>query len=96
MMNRTMMMAFLLLTACVSEANPRYLGPPIPAPGVDACGAAELQDIVGEDRRILQTIRFAVPVRIIEPGTAVTQDYSPNRLNIYIGGGGVIESISCG
>jgi Peptidase inhibitor I78 family len=95
-MKRMMMMAFLLLSACVPEPDPRYLGPPIPAPGVDACGAAELQDMVGEDRRILQTIRFAVPVRIIEPGTAVTQDYSPNRLNIYIGGGGVIESISCG
>jgi hypothetical protein len=96
-MTRAMVLTtVLLLGACVQEPDPRYLGPPIPAPGADACGAAELQDMVGDDRRILQTIRFAVPVRIIEPGQAVTQDYSPNRLNIYIGGGGVIESISCG
>ncbi len=88
--------AVVLLSACTQQTDPRYLGPPIPAPGFDACGAAELQDMVGENRRILQTIRFAVPVRIIEPGQAVTQDYSPNRLNIYIGGGGIIESISCG
>ena len=94
---RGVMTAFVLaLAGCVPEKDPRFLGPPIPAPGVDACGAAELQDMVGEDRRILQTIRFAVPVRIIEPGQAVTQDYSPARLNIYVGAGGVIESISCG
>ncbi len=95
-MKRITMMAALLLAACVPEKDPRFLGPPIPAPGADACGAAELQDMVGQDRRVLQTIRFAVPVRIIEPGTAITQDFSAQRLNIYIGGGGVIESISCG
>lgn len=96
-MKRTMMMAALLtLAACVPETDPRYIGPPIPAPGADACGAAELQDMVGGSRRILQTIRFAVPVRIIEPGQAVTQDYSPTRLNIYIDGDDTIASISCG
>jgi hypothetical protein len=96
-MKRSVMMAVLLaLAACVPEKDPRYLGPPIPAPGVDACGAAELQDMVGGPRRVLETIRFAVPVRIIEPGQAVTQDYSPNRLNISIGEDNNIASISCG
>lgn len=96
-MKHVVMMAGLLaLAACVQQADPRYLGPPIPAPGADACGAAELQDMVGGSRRMLETIRFAVPVRVIEPGMAVTQDYSPNRLNIFIGDDGNIASISCG
>ncbi len=91
-----MMASILALTACVQQTDPRFLGPPIPAPGVDACGAAELQDMVGGSRRVLETIRFAVPVRVIEPGMAVTQDYNPARLNIYIGEDGNIASISCG
>lgn len=96
-MKRTALMIFILtLAACVQQTDPRYLGPPTPAPGIDACGAAELQDMVGGPRRMLETIRFAVPVRIIEPGMAVTQDYNPNRLNIYIGDDGNIASISCG
>jgi hypothetical protein len=97
MMTRAMTMAFVLaLAACVPETDPRYLGPPIPAPGVDACGAAELQDMVGGSRRVLETIRFAVPVRVIEPGQAVTMDYNPNRLNILIDEGDTIASIRCG
>lgn len=86
----------LLLAACVPETDPRFLGPPIPAPGVDACGAAELQDMVGQPRRVLDTIRFAVPVRIIEPGQAVTADFSPNRLNILLDDAGIITEIRCG
>ncbi len=82
------------LAACIPQ-DPRYIGPPIPAPGADACGAAELQDMVGRPRSILATMRFAVPVRIIEPGMAVTMDYSPNRLNFEIGEDGTITKISC-
>jgi Peptidase inhibitor I78 family len=97
MMKRGVMTAFVLvLGACVPEPDPRYLGPPVPAPGADACGAAELEDMVGGSRRVLETIRFATPVRIIEPGQPVTQDFSPARLNILIGEDGTIASISCG
>jgi hypothetical protein len=55
-----------------------------------------LEDMVGGSRRVLETIRFATPVRIIEPGQPVTQDFSPARLNILIGEDGTIASISCG
>ncbi len=96
-MTRAMVLtSVLLLAACVQGTGPRDVGPPVPSTGVDACGAAELQDMVGQPRRILQTMKFAVPVRMIEPGQAVTQDYSPNRLNIYINADRTIASISCG
>jgi hypothetical protein len=85
----------LALTACQPTQDPRFLGPPEQAPGVDACGAAELADMVGEPKTILQTMRFAVPVRVIEPGTAVTADFQPNRLNFEIAGDGTITKIAC-
>jgi hypothetical protein len=96
-MKRWVMMAVLpVLAACVQQTDPRFLGPPIPAPGVDACGAAELQDMVGKPRRVLETIRFAVPVRIIEPGQPVTADFSESRLNILLDEAGIITEIRCG
>ncbi|MGL4321643.1 MAG: I78 family peptidase inhibitor [Paracoccaceae bacterium] len=85
----------LALCACQPAQDPRFLGPPEQAPGVDACGAAELADMVGEPKTILETMKFAVPVRVIEPGMAVTADYSPNRLNFEIAEDGTIAKIAC-
>jgi hypothetical protein len=90
----------LALAACQPAPDPRYLGPPDQAPpdqapGVDACGAAELADMVGQPKSILQTMKFAVPLRVIEPGMAVTEDFSPNRLNFEIGEDGLITRIAC-
>ncbi len=85
----------LALAACQPATDPRFLGPPEQAPGVDACGAAELADMVGEPKTILDVMKFAVPVRVIEPGTAVTADYSPERLNFEIAEDGTIAKIAC-
>lgn len=62
---------------------------------VDACGASELQDMVGQSRDVLATMKFAVPVRVIEPGMAVTADFQANRLNFNIAEDGTIASIAC-
>jgi Peptidase inhibitor I78 family len=61
----------------------------------DACGAAELQDMVGQSQDELARMKFAVPVRVITPGMAVTADYQANRLNFTIGEDGNIASITC-
>jgi hypothetical protein len=89
------LLALGLLTACQSAPDPRFLGPPEQAPGVDACGAAELQDMVGDPRSILDSMRFAVPLRVITPGTAITADFQANRLNFEIGDDGTITGIAC-
>lgn len=81
----------MALAGCVVEA------PPVPdLPPEGACGAPGLQGLVGQHRRVLETMRFAVPVRVIEPGMAVTMDYSPQRLNIELDAGGRITRVSCG
>ena len=84
----------LTLAACVGGPAPVPLATP-DRNIADACGAAELQDMVGQSRDILATMKFAVPVRVIEPGMAVTMDFQPNRLNFAIGEDGTISSITC-
>lgn len=102
-LNVPMLLSVLMLAACQPQTDPRYLGPPDAAPdaaldaalGVDACGASELQDMVGAPKSILAAMKFAVPVRVIEPGMAVTADFSANRLNFEIDADGTIARIGC-
>lgn len=73
--------------------------PPPPATGADpdACGAAALQDLVGQDEGALAAMTFpADRVRVIGPDTAVTMDYRPDRLNIEVGRDGTILRVYCG
>lgn len=60
------------------------------------CGAPDLQGLVGQPRTVLDTMRFAGPIRIVEPGMMVTMDYLENRLNIWIGPDGRIARVTCG
>ena len=84
----------LVLMGCVEpEAVPQV--PPEQVP-VDECGASGLQGLVGQRETVLQTMRFGQTVRIIQPGMAVTMDYSATRLNIWIAEGGVIARLTCG
>lgn len=70
--------------------------PPPPLDGdADACGAAALQDRIGLGRTAL-TDPLPPGTRIIPPGTAVTQDFRPDRLNIDVDAGGRITRIWCG
>ena len=68
----------------------------VPEPPQDMCGAGGLQTLLGQDRSVLSTMRFAVPIRIIEFNQAVTMDFNPNRLNILLDRAGVISRVWCG
>lgn len=84
----------LALMACVeTEIDPQVPIDPMP---IGQCNAAELQGLVGQSGQVLNGMRFATDVRVIQPGMAVTMDFSPNRLNIWIGPGNVIEQVTCG
>lgn len=68
-----------------------------PAADADACGASAMQDLVGADRGALAAMSFVTGmVRVIEPGMAVTQDYSPARVNFDLDGDGRIVRVWCG
>lgn len=85
----------LALAGCVYESPP-FEGTPAPGDTPTACGAPELQGLVGQPESVLETMRFSQTLRVIQPGMAVTMDYSPFRLNILIGRSGLIERVYCG
>lgn len=74
--------------ACVAEGTG--------GAGSDLCGASGLQDLVGEPKAVLQTMRFSQPLRVIGFGMPITMDYNPTRLNIDIGEDGLISRVWCG
>lgn len=78
--------ATLGLAACVED----------PPPPPDDCGASGLTSLIGQDRKVLDAMKFANPVRVIEPGSAVTMDYISSRLNIELDGSGKITRLTCG
>ncbi len=84
---------FLVLAACTPEEPPTV---PSPLPPEGACGATDLQSLVGQSARVLETMRFGQQVRIIRPGMAVTMDYSADRLNIEIDARETIIRVTCG
>jgi hypothetical protein len=95
-MTPRLLLALPLLAMACTQSDPTPPRSMPPEDIVDACVAAELQDLVGQPAAVATAITFAVPVRIIEPGMAVTMDFNPQRLNIEIGEGGLIARIFCG
>jgi hypothetical protein len=92
-----LILPFAVLSACVPVAPlPAPVPAPVAPPAVDACGAAELQDLVGQPQGAASAITFAVPVRIIQPNSAVTMDLREDRLNVEVGADGNIARIFCG
>ena len=82
----------LVLMGCVVIEPPPGPGTPVE----DACGASELQGLVGQHSRILRSMRFAGPLRVIEFDMAVTMDYSAERLNIWLDEDRFIDRVTCG
>lgn len=80
-------LAALTVSACAA-ANPYTVS-------ATRCNPAQHQALVG--RNIGETfLPPALRVREIPPGTRVTQDYDPARLNIFMDAKGWIASVSCG
>jgi Peptidase inhibitor I78 family len=84
----------LMVSACVEPAIDLQV--PVEPMPIEQCNAAVLQGLVGQPGRVLNGMRFATDVRVIQPGMAVTMDFQPNRLNIWIAEGDVIERVTCG
>jgi hypothetical protein len=62
----------------------------------DTCGAVSYAVLIGQDGTALERILILREVRVIRPGSIVTQDYSPERLNFRINESGVISELTCG
>ena len=71
------------------------LGPDETVSDADACGAAEMQELIGTSITA-QDFSGHAAVRILPPGSMVTMDHRPDRLNIEHDAGGVITRVWCG
>lgn len=70
--------------------------PPAVAPGPDTCHAAQHAALVGRPASALAKAGLVQPYRVLTPDSAVTQDYSPARLNIHVDAAGRIARLVCG
>ncbi|MCJ2177578.1 I78 family peptidase inhibitor [Novosphingobium album (ex Hu et al. 2023)] len=90
----------LNLAACSAETPPVEAAMP-PRPSLEpGCGAEELSAYIGtkatdEAVAAIRAWRGDHPVRVLTPGTIVTMDYRPDRLNINVDADGVIKGFRC-
>lgn len=81
-----MMMAGLV-SGCVDDANPAR---------ADTCGAAALAGFIGGPASALEGQTGTHPLRVIAPGTMVTMDMIPGRVNAHTDAEGIVLRITCG
>ena len=60
----------------------------------DTCGAAQYRTMIGSNIAAV-TFPADAGIRIIQPDTVVTQDFSAQRLNVIADASGIITSLEC-
>ena len=84
----------LLLMACQPV--------PVPDPGrpggksLARCGGDPVGALIGQPVSAMPATGVWTALRVIEPGMAVTEDYSPSRLNVALDLQGRIVGVACG
>lgn len=61
----------------------------------DSCGASRFAHLIGAEADAIDQAALPPRTRIITPDMMVTQDFSPQRLNIMVGTDGVVGSLRC-
>lgn len=82
-------------TACSDESVAAHRPGSCDEPVADACGAQELESFFGESVSVVDS-NLIEDARVIRPGDAVTMDYRPDRLNVYLDSQDVVERVNCG
>ncbi|MEM6480525.1 MAG: I78 family peptidase inhibitor [Pseudomonadota bacterium] len=99
-----------LITVFVAGCAPSLPPPVTPDPGEgvglsdngliertpDTCGLPDFQPLVGQPADSVNTVVSDQPVRIITPGSIVTNEYNPQRVNVDVDGNNVITNVRCG
>jgi hypothetical protein len=65
------------------------------ATAADVCHASRFHALMGTPASSIDRSTLPARTRIISPGMMVTQDFSPERLNIRVGPDGKVASIQC-
>ncbi|EQB09091.1 MAG: hypothetical protein K0R64_2643 [Novosphingobium lindaniclasticum] len=97
----TLATAIVALSACSSTGSDNMAEAPPPPPSMEpSCGADQLAAYVGQpasDEAIaaITAWRGGKPMRVLKPGTAVTMDFRPDRLNVQVDEQGKIKGFTC-
>jgi len=92
---RAIALPLVLLGACAAPAPPGLPANPGQTNHGDTCGAARFAALIGARADRIDRAGLPPLTRIITPDMMVTQDFSPDRLNIMVGADGVIGSVRC-
>ncbi len=86
----------LTLSACQPTLpDPRYLGPPERI-DLSKCGGDPVFDLMGHNVAEMPATGGWATLRVIEPGMAITEDYSETRLNVEVDDQDRITGVWCG
>ncbi|WP_281973339.1 I78 family peptidase inhibitor [Ruegeria faecimaris] len=87
----------ILLVACTESPAPEDAPPPLEPAPVDLafCKGEPFADAIGKP---VSTIQSQLPERsrVLGPDDIATQDYRIDRLNVFVDGSGIIQSLTCG
>ena len=61
-----------------------------------ACGADELQELVGQSPDMMGMMDIPMDARMLGPDSVATTDFVPDRLNISYDEDGVVTRVWCG
>ncbi|MBL8543179.1 MAG: hypothetical protein JNJ63_05175 [Hyphomonadaceae bacterium] len=84
-----------LLGGCTTSPPAAAPQTPDEATAQDSCGAARFRHLMGAPADQIDRAALPPRTRIITPGMMVTQDFSPQRLNIFVGVDGKVGSLRC-
>ena len=97
----TLCVAVSMLAACASSSplQPASAGPQVSGDGT--CHADRVAWAVGKNadeptRKAVWKQSGSGLIRPIAPGQAVTRDFRPDRINVYLDAGNVITKLACG
>lgn len=90
--------SMLAATACTATTG--RPNPPPPPPAEVDCGAGQLGAYIGQPASdqvlaLIRQWRGDNPIRVLKPGSMMTMDYLPGRLNIFLDEKDRIKEFKC-
>ncbi len=61
----------------------------------DTCGSEKLQHLLGHNISEFDAQAYGGPVRVLGVNDIYTEDYRPERLNIFVDGNGTVVNLYC-
>jgi hypothetical protein len=83
--HKTIPLMLLVLAACQKDNG-----------DLAACGADELQELVGQSPEMMGMMDIPMDARMLGPDDVATTDFVPDRLNISYDEDGVVTRVWCG